>query len=677
MYTSPVKDEANRLIALDVADDFMRIIDVNRNDPDVTWVKVFRQATSDFGWLVLWERNYEHPVTPEGWILQLGYTAWVWTVQKEPRLVEIEAFTGGDDPMFNREQMPPLPVGPSAVPSGTATGAEQSSLAAMPVTPKRSKARSSIQVDLEDSGSEDDAMSDESEPELITRDMIVALWKGTTTKVREKTMLGMDEMGLPGVDILAYCLGLETADGVDRLLSHSALYKMGKRAIGERNTSQKRQLYAEKVLTEVRALRVRVQEAQSACADPDADGAEPVQVRAEEWCELSAEEQAAKLGYRVRVLARQGLLGPKSWYCCKCSRINTPLDTQCSKCKASQQEAFGGYILPAQDQPSFQKLKSYYDKIDQDALIRKRQNRLPKRAQKAMARAAEGNAWSCASCEAKGDQARMSLTVERCYRCKGPRPLELKAQAKAFQLSPEGTASASRKKQRKAESRGWTQDEWDEYERIRQDRLDRGSVVSSHFYGQSTSGSVCSDTDIANMSDVRDFPDDSTPAIPEDEQFQSTSQSSTGWSGSGWSGSYDKWTSYRDRKYRHVQNGAARATFALVGLVLLQPGEAASTVAILAPLGSGSALLIMAKLFLFSSTVKVVNKVSEDAEFLTSSAIDAADQAILWTLWLYQIVVSILCLVLLLGSYKWVNSIGCTERQPAAGPAGQAPDSAK
>jgi len=236
MYTSPVKDEANRLIALDVADDFMRIIDVNRNNPDVTWVKVFRQETSDLGWLVLWERNYEPPVTPEAWIIQLGYTAWVWTVQKE----EIDAFISGDDPMFNKDQMPPLPVGPSAVPSGTATGPEQSSLAAMPVTPKRSKAGSSIDVDLEDSQSDQDAdadiRSDESEPELITRDMIVALWKGTTTKVRENTMLGMDEMGLPGVDILAYCLGLETADGVDRLLSHSALYKMGKRAIGERNT---------------------------------------------------------------------------------------------------------------------------------------------------------------------------------------------------------------------------------------------------------------------------------------------------------------------------------------------------------------------------------------------------------------------------------------------------------
>ena len=56
---------------------------------------------------------------------------------------------------------------------------------------------------------------------------------------------------------------------------------MGKRAIGGRNRSPKKLLYADKVLTEVRALRVRVQEAPSACADPDADGAEPVQVRAE------------------------------------------------------------------------------------------------------------------------------------------------------------------------------------------------------------------------------------------------------------------------------------------------------------------------------------------------------------------------------------------------------------
>ncbi len=79
----------------------------------------------------------------------------------------------------------------------------------------------------------------------------------------------------------------------------------------------------------------------------------------------------------------------------------------------------------------------------------------------------------------------------------------------------------------------------------------------------------------------------------------------------------------------------------------MQTGEAASTVAILAPLGSGSVLLVMAKFFLFSSTVKVVNKVSEDAEYLTASAIDAADQAISWTLWLYQIVMSIFCLVML------------------------------
>jgi hypothetical protein len=121
-------------------------------------------------------------------------------------------------------------------------------------------------------------------------------------------------------------------------------------------------------------------------------------------------------------------------------------------CKTPQQEAFGGYILPVRDQPAFQKLTSYYDKVDQEALKRKKQNRMPKRAQKALDRAAEGNGWSCARCEANGEQAMMSLTAERCFRCKGPRPLELKDKAKAFQLSPEGVASASRKKQRKVES---------------------------------------------------------------------------------------------------------------------------------------------------------------------------------------------------------------------------------
>ena len=194
------------------------------------------------------------------------------------------------------------------------------------------------------------------------------------------------------------------------------------------------------------------------------------------------------------------------------------------------------------------------------------------------------------------------------------------------------------------------------------------------------------------MSDVRDVQDSYPPVIPEETQARDTSwwddrtmkgaSRSTGSSGSGGSGSGDKWA-YRDRRYRHEQNGAGRATFVLVGLALMQTGEAASTVAILAPLGSGSALLVMAKLFLFSSTVKVVNKVSEDAEYLTASAIDAADQAISWTLWLYQIVMSIFCLVMLLGSYKWVSSswvdhsVDRGSRQPAAVPSGIALDSAR
>ena len=174
------------------------------------------------------------------------------------------------------------------------------------------------------------------------------------------------------------------------------------------------------------------------------------------------------------------------------------------------------------------------------------------------------------------------------------------------------------------------------------------------------------------MSDFRDLQDENTPAIPEDEPVQSTGQSSTSWSSSGWSGS-DKWT-YGYRKYRHVQNGAARATVTLVGLSLLQPGDAASTISILAPFGSGGALILIAKLYLFSSTMKVVNKVSGDADFLMESATDATEQAIAWTLKLYQIVGLLLSSVVLWGSYKWANSMGLTKPQPAAGPTGPAPD---
>ncbi len=74
--------------------------------------------------------------------------------------------------------------------------------------------------------------------------------------------------------------------------------------------------------------------------------------------------------------------------------------------------------------------------------------------------------------------------------------------------------------------------------------------------------------------------------------------------------------------------------------------------------------------------MKVVNKVSEDADFLMESATDATEQAIAWTLKLYQWVGLLISLFMLWGSFKWANSIGLTKSPPAADPSGSAPESA-
>jgi hypothetical protein len=197
--------------------------------------------------------------------------------------------------------------GPLAAPSGAAA------------EPTENKARSSadIGVDLEETDEEDkdDETSDDFVPDLITLDMIVALWRQTTAKIQTGIILSLDQFGLLGGDILAYCLGLGAPDGVDTLLSYSALYKMGLRALGRGATSQRRLVYSEQVFAEVRALKDKMLDAQQECADPDADGARPLQVREEDWSKLTAAEQAAKLSSNVRQLARKGLLDPQSWCC--------------------------------------------------------------------------------------------------------------------------------------------------------------------------------------------------------------------------------------------------------------------------------------------------------------------------------------------------------------------------
>ncbi len=134
--------------------------------------------------------------------------------------------------------------------------------------------------------------------------MIVELWKGTTSKVRVETILTLDRFNLAGEDIVAHCLGLESPDGTEDLLPYSTLYKLGQRAVGVRKTTARRLLYAAQVQKQIQDLRASGQEAQSARADPDADGAEPPQVRVDAWRQLPVAVQVARLGNKVRVLAR-------------------------------------------------------------------------------------------------------------------------------------------------------------------------------------------------------------------------------------------------------------------------------------------------------------------------------------------------------------------------------------
>ncbi len=85
--------------------------------------------------------------------------------------------------------------------------------------------------------------------------MVVALWRKTTLDVQAGFMLKMDELGLPGEAILAYCLGLEELK--DEVVSFplSGFYKMGMRALGRGDIPLTRLAYQETVYAELRTLK--------------------------------------------------------------------------------------------------------------------------------------------------------------------------------------------------------------------------------------------------------------------------------------------------------------------------------------------------------------------------------------------------------------------------------------
>jgi hypothetical protein len=118
-----------------------------------------------------------------------------------------------------------------------------------------------------------------------------------------------------------------------------------------------------------------------------------------------------------------------------------------------------------------------------------------------------------------------------------------------------------------------------------------------------------------------------------------------------------------------MQNGAARNTLLLVAATLLRPSEAVTTVAMAVP--STSVLLLLTKLYVFSTTVRVVNQVPEEALHLVDTATDAAEEAMVWTFWLYKCAGVLLSLIAAIASYKWAkrfapsSKIGGTEETAA------------
>ena len=77
------------------------------------------------------------------------------------------------------------------------------------------------------------------------------------------------------------------------------------RALGRGDIPLRRLAYQETVYAELRALKDKQAQVEQESADPDADGAKPLQFKNEDWNQMTPAEQAAKLGSSVRQLAHQ------------------------------------------------------------------------------------------------------------------------------------------------------------------------------------------------------------------------------------------------------------------------------------------------------------------------------------------------------------------------------------
>ena len=108
--------------------------------------------------------------------------------------------------------------------------------------------------------------------------------------------------------------------------------------------------------------------------------------------------------------------------------------------------------------------------------------------------------WNCNRCAKDGEISRMTLVAETCLKCNEKRPARLKQKAEDFKKSAKGQAMKTAKRGRKKLSKDWTPAEWDAYRVERQDKFERGSVMSSNLADDTT---VASALDVGDMEDFR------------------------------------------------------------------------------------------------------------------------------------------------------------------------------
>ena len=72
------------------------------------------------------------------------------------------------------------------------------------------------------------------------------------------------------------------------------------------------------------------------------------------------EEKSIRLSYKMRLLAAKVFLEVNMWQCCLCGDVIGGEVKSCANCAATQNQCFGGLLIPGQDEESLAQLLQHY-----------------------------------------------------------------------------------------------------------------------------------------------------------------------------------------------------------------------------------------------------------------------------------------------------------------------------